>query len=308
MEATFFKRFILLLVTVAAVGCGAPSVFAQTSQSVLYVPLIGITSVPDSLALPEGGGTVTYRYAVKNFIGEVALTGVQVVDDTCIPVKFIGGDDNSDSKLDYSETWRYACTANVSTTTLSTAVAKGTANDITATHRAYATVVVGRDTPAPLVSIVNVTKVAYPLPLPPEGGSITFTYKVTNPGVVLLSDVTVVDDTCAGMSGKLGDTNANNLLDISEVWMYSCTTTLTQTTTSTATVTAFADGLKAMSEDTITVAVVSSASSSPNLFDVEIGIGGGAERAVKIVVWEILAGVLAALSIFFLVTHRGKKS
>ena len=69
---------------------------------------------------------------------------------------------------------------------------------------------------------------------------ITFVYKVTNPGVVPLSDVHVVDDKCPAMSGELGDTNGNHLLDTNEVWIYNCSMDLKQTTTDTATVTAFA--------------------------------------------------------------------
>jgi len=176
-------RFISILLFLLILCGSTKFVFAQESTSVLYVPLIGLTSVPSPLALPEGGGNVTYKYAVKNFLSEVPLIGIQVVDDKCGPVKFVEEDDNSDSKLDYSETWRYICTTKLSQTTQSTAIATGTANNINASHKAYATVVVGSNNPAPLVSIINITKVAYPLSLPKQGGQITFTYKVNNPGV-----------------------------------------------------------------------------------------------------------------------------
>lgn len=275
------------------------SVFAQTSPSTLYVPLIGITSIPSSLTLPGVGGDVTYHYAIKNFLTEVALTDVQVVDDICNPIIFVEGDDNHDGKLDYSETWRYNCTTRLSTTTESTATATGVANAITATHRAYATVVVGQKDPAPLVSIINITKVSYPLSLPNGGGPITFTYKVNNPGVVPLHGVTVTDDNCAPMSGKLGDTNGNNLLDTNEVWVFSCTTTLTHTTTNTAMVTAYAHGLKAVGDATLTVTVDTPSVLSPvNLFDVSVSPDGGASPNLKIIVWAILVAILAALSIF----------
>src|SRR5512132_2758341 len=140
------KKFLLILIALLAFGYGAKAVFAQTaqtSQSSLYVPLIGITSVPDPLALPQGPGKVTYNYAVKNFLPELSLTNVSVVDDKCAPVKFAGGDDIGDGRLDYSESWMYVCTTQISTTTQSTALATGSANHITATHNAYTTVVVG---------------------------------------------------------------------------------------------------------------------------------------------------------------------
>jgi len=255
MKRTSRIRIFLIVAAICAVMYSAAPIHAQTSPSVLYVPLIGITSVPTPLALPQGPGNVTYNYAVKNFIREVALSDVRVEDDTCSPVKFVEGDDNANNLLDYDETWRYSCSMNISATTQSAATVVGTANNITATHKAYATVVVGSNTPPPLVSIINVTKVAYPLSLPPEGGDITYTYKVNNPGVVPLNDVSVTDDKCSAMSGRLGDTNGNNKLDTNEVWIYTCTTNLTKTTTNTVHVEASANGLLAKSSASLTVTV-----------------------------------------------------
>lgn len=297
------KTYTLAFIALAILTYGGNTVFAQESPSAIYVPLIGITSVPDPLALPKGPGEVTYNYAVKNFLSEYALTNVQVTDNVCSPVKFVEGDDNNDGKLDYSETWRYSCTTTLSTTTQSVATVTGVANGLTATHTAYATVVVGSDTPAPLVSVVNITKVAYPLSLPAGGGPITFTYKVNNPGVAPLSDVTVSDDKCADMSGKLGDTNGNDLLDINEVWIYTCTTNLTQTTTNTVTVTAYANGLKATDNYSLTVKVATpglAGQAVPGLPDT------GGNPDLKALVWEILSGVLAVLIVAFAVIRSGR--
>jgi LPXTG-site transpeptidase (sortase) family protein len=294
------KKYILILIAVMAIAVSAHAVLAQENASVLYVPLIGLTAVPSPLALPEGEGDVTYNYAVKNFIKETILSDVKVTDDKCSPVKFVTGDDNGDSKLDYTETWRYACTTNLLQTTQSIATATGVANNITATHKAYATVVVGSNNPAPLVSIINITKIAYPLSLPAEGGEIIFSYKVSNPGAVPLSDVEVIDDKCQDMSGKLGDTNGNNLLDINEVWIYSCAANLTQTTTNTVVVSGFANGLKAISEATITVKVDAPITELKRNFSEE-------ENSIfKITVWVILLGVLAALIVFFLLSQKRK--
>lgn len=293
------RRLISILIFVLIFGASMKTVSAQESPSVLYVPLVGLTSVPKPLALPNGPGDVTYNYAVKNFLKEVALTDVQVVDDKCSSVKFVTGDDNGDSKLDYSETWRYVCSTKLSKTTQSIATVTATANSITATHNAYATVIVGSNNPPPLVSIINITKVAYPLSLPVEGGKITFTYKVNNPGLVPLSNVTVTDNKCTSMSGKLGDTNANNFLDTNEVWIYTCTTSLMRTTTNTVHVTAFANGLEAFGEATITVKVDTLITkSAPDLPDT------GGNPDLKIAVWKILSGVLIALIILFFLTRK----
>lgn len=293
------KKFLPALLLVFSFGVGIQSVFAQTSSSTLYVPLIGITSVPDPLVLPVGGGKVTYNYAVKSFIPEVSLSDVKVVDDNCRPVTFVTGDDNGNNLLDSSETWRYTCTTDISTTTESVATATGDANQITATHQAFATVIVGSTSTPPLVSIVSITKVAYPLSLPIGGGSITFTYRVNNPGIVPLSDITVTDDKCSAMSGELGDRNNNHLLDPDEVWVYTCTTNLTQTTTNTATVTGYANGLKAVDYFTLTVNVATS-SSSPDFPNT------GSDPDMNSIVWEILGGILAVLVVLFFVVRKRK--
>jgi hypothetical protein len=299
-----FRLFLPLLIAVLVFGYGPKSAGAQSNG--VFIPLIGITSVPKPLSLPSGPGNVTYSYAVKNFLSEAPLTNVQVADDKCRSVKFTEGDDNHDNKLDYSETWRYTCTTKVSVTTQNTATATGSAFGLSAIHQAYSTVVVGSNTPPPLVSIVNVTKVAYPLSLPAGGGSITFTYKVNNPGEVPLSDVSVVDNKCSAMSGKLGDTNGNNLLDINEVWIYTCTTQLSQTTTNTVGVTAFANGLKAVGYATLTVRVATSPGLPtqpipPNL--PETG-NNGLFPTVKNTVWAVLAVLLLVLMVLFYIRKR----
>jgi len=302
IKNVYFKTglFLFLLFGLMLGPC-PKSVLAQESQSVLYIPLIGITAVPEPLTLPKGEGNVTFNYAVKNFLQELPLTEIQVTDDSCSPVKFVTGDDNGNSQLDYGETWRYRCTVKLTKTIQSTATATGTANNITATHHAYSTVVVGSANPAPLVSIINVTKVAYPLSLPAEGGDITFTYKVTNPGIIPLSDVTVTDNKCTSISGKLGDTNGNNLLDTNEVWIYTCKTHLTQTTTNRATVKAFANGLEAVNDVSITVKVALPAGQpKPSLPNT------GSETNLKMRSWLIMAGVLAVLVVLSLLTRKRK--
>jgi hypothetical protein len=296
MKNILSKSIIPLLIAGIVLGTSPKSVLGQESPSVLFVPLIGITSVPEPLALPNGPANVTYKYAVKNFIKEVPLSDIQVIDDTCSPVKFIEGDDNNNSRLDFDETWRFTCRTQLTETTQSITTATGHSNNITTKHRAYATVVVGDKNPAPLVSIINITKVAYPLSLPSEGGNITFTYKVNNPGEVALSNVIVSDDKCSAISSRVGDTNSNNLLDISEVWIYTCNTTLTQTTTNTVRVSAFGNGLKAVDDASITVKVdapVALSQSTPNFPE------AGTNSNLKVSGWKILLGITVILIILY---------
>jgi len=73
-------------------------------------------------------------------------------------------------------------------------------------------------------------------PLPPGGGEVTYTYTVTNPGVVPMSNVIVLDDTCGPISGPFGVTNTNGLLNPGDTWVYACATNVPVSTRNIATV------------------------------------------------------------------------
>ncbi len=109
--------------------------------SPIVPPLIHVTKVPSPLALPAGGGMVTYTKKVTN-PGTVALSNIQIADDKCGAVKYVSGDANSDSKLDPAETWTYSCSANLTKTTTNTVTVSGQANGLTARDFAIATVIV----------------------------------------------------------------------------------------------------------------------------------------------------------------------
>jgi hypothetical protein len=169
---------------------------------------------------------------------------------------------------------------------------------------------------APEVNIIDITNLIYPLSLSSGGGPVTFTYKVTNPGEVSLSDVTVVDNACNDMSGELGDTNGNHLLEPGEEWIYTCATTLTKTTSHAVTVTAYANGLKAVDADTATITIPASrATSSPTLPNEgpnsnvpnlpNNGTNPGTLNGT-VLIWEILGGIFVALVIVYIVIARKK--
>jgi hypothetical protein len=69
------------------------------------------------------------------------------------------------------------------------------------------------------------------------GGTVTYTYKVTNTGPDVLHAVTVTDNKCSPVTGPTGD-NGNGVLDLQETWTYTCTTTLSVDTTNIGSVTA----------------------------------------------------------------------
>ena len=71
------------------------------------------------------------------------------------------------------------------------------------------------------------------------GDPVTYTYTVANQGDDPLSDVAVSDDRCSPVSDPTEISgNGDDVLDLGEVWGYTCTMTLDQDTTNIATVTA----------------------------------------------------------------------
>jgi LPXTG-motif cell wall-anchored protein/uncharacterized repeat protein (TIGR01451 family) len=223
-------------------------------------PLIDIIKVPTPLALPDGPGSATYNYTLKN-IGTIPVTKITVVDDTCSSVNLISGDTNNDGILDTTETWKYSCQMNLATTTTNTVVATGWANGISATDIANATVVVGTPVVPPLI---HVTKIPNPLTLLAGGGAVTYTEKISNPGTISLNNVKLVDNKCSPMKYISGDTNHDSKLDPTETWTYTCKTNLTKTTMNTAIASGEANGFTVRDLAVATVVVATIAPKLPN--------------------------------------------
>lgn len=221
----------------------------------LVPPLIEVVKTASPLALPAGPGPVTYTYTTRN-IGTVPMTNVSMVGDTCSPIVLSSGDTNGDSKLDVNETWIYHCSTTLSATHTNTVVATGWANGISAVDIASATVVVGAPIIPPLIHILKVPSV---FTLPAPGGAVTYTYTVTNPGTAPLSNVSIADDKCTSLPGRVvghpGDLNHNDLLESNETWSFTCKSNLTQTTINTGTVQGSANGLTARDFALATVVV-----------------------------------------------------
>ncbi|MFA6447280.1 MAG: ice-binding family protein [Patescibacteria group bacterium] len=91
--------------------------------------------------------------------------------------------------------------------------------------------------------LINVKKVPTPLSLPNGPGSVTYNYTVRNLGILTMTEVTLVDDKCPNMKFISGDLNKNSQFETTEVWYYSCTTTLNETTVNFATARGNANGM-----------------------------------------------------------------
>jgi uncharacterized repeat protein (TIGR01451 family) len=115
--------------------------------------------------------------------------------------------------------------------------------------------VVGVPIDPPLIHIV---KTPNPFALPYNGGSVMYSYTVTNPGTVAMTGVTVTDNHCSGVTYLSGDANGDKILQTNETWRYVCTTNVPNTTTNTAIATGHANGLTAIDTALATVTVAGS--------------------------------------------------
>lgn len=102
---------------------------------------------------------------------------------------------------------------------------------------------------------ISIDKVADPTEVPADGDDVTYTYTVTNPGDVALSDVTVEDDTCAPVGYVSGDDNDNDLLDLDEAWLFSCTMFIDAETVNVAVAHGWDGETEVTDDDTATVTV-----------------------------------------------------
>jgi uncharacterized repeat protein (TIGR01451 family) len=102
---------------------------------------------------------------------------------------------------------------------------------------------------------IHVEKTASTATLPAGGGSVTYTYVVTNTGNVPLTDVAVSDNKCSPVTYSSGDTNDDDILDQDESWTFNCTTTITETTTNTGVATGHDGETKVTDDDDATVTV-----------------------------------------------------
>jgi uncharacterized repeat protein (TIGR01451 family) len=114
---------------------------------------------------------------------------------------------------------------------------------------------IGVDVIPPVPPLIAAVKVPNPLTLSGGSGSALYTYTLRNIGTVTATNVTMVDDSCSPLTYMSGDTNANSQLEISEVWIYTCQTSLSVTHTNNATATALANGITATDIASATVVV-----------------------------------------------------
>lgn len=197
------------------------------------------------------GDPVTWTYVVRN-TSPVTATNITVTDSvTGVTPLYVSGDANNNGILEQSETWLYRATG--------TAVAGQYSNVGTVRGVAPDGDLVTAQDPSHYVGLANaeiqIVKVASSTVVT-RGETVLYTYNVTNIGDVPLRQIVVVDDKCDPVTYSSGDTNGDTILDLTETWVYTCSTAITQTTTNVAVVTGIdPSGNAVTDQDTATVVV-----------------------------------------------------
>ena len=241
---------------------GAPATEACASKDIpgTQIRSIGLAKDPSPTSYSAVNDSITYTYTITN-TGNVTLG----------PTQFTVSDDHIGNPLGTAFNCgpagtTFAPNATVTCTVTYTIVqadidAGSVTNVATAsgagltTNPATATVTIAR--PA-----IAIAEAASRTSLPIGGGSVTYTYVVTNPGNVPLTGV-IVSDLISGTSRVacvpaglvMTGGNQDASLDPGETWSYACTRFIARTTTDTATVTGHWGTAAVASTDTATVTV-----------------------------------------------------
>lgn len=111
------------------------------------------------------------------------------------------------------------------------------------------------DAPTPQVPQIFVTKAADPIALSSNSGDVIYTYRITNPGNIPLSNISIVDNKIPTLTYVSGDMNNDSLLQTEEAWVYTGRMFLTETTSNTVTAKGTGNGTTVQSIAEVTVPV-----------------------------------------------------
>jgi len=156
------------------------------------IPRINVEKNPPTQTVPSGS-TVNFTITVTNE-GAVDLDPVNVIDAQCDMLTQTDNG-NGNTTLEINETWTYICTVNNVTTDFTNTVdASGTPP--------IGPVITDSDTAqVDVLPAISVNKVASTTFLPEIGGSVTFTYTVTNIGTVNINITSLTDDRFGTLTG-----------------------------------------------------------------------------------------------------------
>ena len=184
--------------------------------NMISIPEIKINKTVDK-AIIYSGDMVTYTFKVTN-PGNVPLTKIVVTDNQPgVTANYQSGDTNDDDLLDMTEIWIYTATANPSADVTNIGNATG---DDSLGNPVYDEDTASVNVIDPAINIVKTVdkQIIY------SGEQVTYTYTVTNTGDDPLANVQVTDDQPGVTPAyQSGDINDDDLLDLTETWIYTAT-------------------------------------------------------------------------------------
>ncbi len=200
---------------------------AVIAPAPLFTVLKATSSTPT-----QAGDTLVYTFTVEN-TGNVSISSVVINDAKCASAPALdSGDTDSDTKLDVTETHVYSCT--------SIPVTQAEVDTESVDNNVSVSGAPSGGTLAPAVDDLQTLITATPSWTLDKTSSSTptakddvvvYSFSLANTGNVTVSAVTLADAKCdvAPTTPDSGDSNSDNKLDTTEVWVYSCNHTVTQT-------------------------------------------------------------------------------
>ena len=190
-------------------------------------PVIAVVKSSTTASVTAAGQVVPYTFTVTN-PGNITLTGITISDPKCAAAPTLSsGDTNSDSKLQRTETWVYACSRTVTQAEVDAGGNLSNMVTVDSTESAPATSTLNIPiVQSPAISVVKSSTTAS---VTAAGQVVPYTFTATNTGNVTLTGITISDPKCAAAPTlSSGDTNSDSKLQRTETWVYGCSRTVTQ--------------------------------------------------------------------------------
>jgi len=197
---------------------------AQETVIAALAPRFNVTKIVDhdNISAPV---TLNYTITIIN-TGNISLTGITVTDVFAGGAVYSSGDDNNNNVLDQNETWTYTVDYDATQYDIDTGndlvnTVSVTSAEVTNPVTAQAVTTIARAASLAVSKVVDNTSISVPAVL-------NYTITIRNTGTVSLTGITVTDEFAGGAAYSSGDANGNNILDVSETWIYTADYNATQ--------------------------------------------------------------------------------
>ncbi|HIP35919.1 MAG TPA: DUF11 domain-containing protein, partial [Crocinitomix sp.] len=201
-------------------------------------PVFTITKEATEASVNTAGDIINYTFTLTN-IGDVVVVNVNLNDPLLSNEAYVSGDVGNDGLLGVGEVWIYTGTYTVTQSDIDNngiawdgdADGDGDIDNIVTVYGenpngandtksdSEAVPIIFNN--VPLDGYFTVTKTANRPDINQTGSPITYTITVTNTNYAAVSNLVVTDPLIGGvLTNPAGDTNADGVLDIGEIWTY----------------------------------------------------------------------------------------